>query len=70
MALPMALPRVFFIGQNDCGQCILPDTGGNITVPTAAQFEWLPDGKGVRQVAVGGARRADGVAEQEAVGQK
>ena len=47
----MALLQVFFIGNNNRGQCFLPD--GIITVPTAAPRDWLPDGKHVLKMAVG-----------------
>ena len=40
----MALPQVFFIGDNSCGQCIFP-AAGNIAVPTAAPRDWQNDGK-------------------------
>ena len=41
--------QLFFIGNNEKGQCLLPDADDAITVPTAASI----DGKHVRQVAVG-----------------
>ena len=49
---PMALS---FIGSNWSGHCILPDAGVAIAVPTAAPVDWLPDGKCVLMVVVGGA---------------
>ena len=49
----MALPQVFFIGNNSQRQCIFPD--GIITVPTAAPRDWLSDGKHVLKMAVGNA---------------
>ena len=51
----MALPQVFFIGDNSLCQCILPAAGATITVPTAAPRDWLPDGKHVLKMAVGNA---------------
>jgi alpha-tubulin suppressor-like RCC1 family protein len=39
----MALPQVFFFGNNSHGQCIFP-AAGNIAVPTAAPRDWLSDG--------------------------
>ena len=44
--------QVFVFGLNDCGQCLLPGTG--IALPTAALLDWLPDGKRVLKVVVGG----------------
>ena len=49
----MAPPQVFFIGNNNRGQCFLPD--GTITVPTAAPRDWLSDGTLVLKMAVGNA---------------
>ena len=48
----MALPQVFFIGNNRLGQCILPNTGA-ITVPAAAPRDWLSDGTLVLKTVAG-----------------
>jgi hypothetical protein len=40
----MALSHVFFIGDNHSGQCVLPDAGNTIAVPTVAPRDWLSDG--------------------------
>ena len=45
--------QVFVFGSNDRGQCILPHGGFSVAVPTAAQLDWLPDGKHVLKMAVG-----------------
>jgi hypothetical protein len=47
----MALPQVLFIGNNNRGQCFLPD--GIITVPTAAPRDWLSDGTLVLKTVAG-----------------
>ena len=49
----MALPQVFFIGNNTRGQCFLPDAGDHIFVPAAAPRDWLPDGKHVLKTVAG-----------------
>ena len=45
--------QLFFIGNNEKGQCLLPDAGDSIDVPTAAQLDWLPDGTRILHTAVG-----------------
>ena len=49
----MALPQVFFIGNNCHGQCILPAAGATITVPTAAPRDCLSDSKLVLKTVAG-----------------
>ena len=48
----MALPQVFFFGNNSHGQCILA-AAGNIAVPAAAPRDWLSDGKHVLKTVAG-----------------
>jgi alpha-tubulin suppressor-like RCC1 family protein len=50
----MTFSQVFVFGNNNCGHCLLPDTGSLILVPTAALLDWLPVGKRVLKVVVGG----------------